>query len=283
MAIKVFVDSGADLRGDLIQAMGIVAVPLSIHFGAAVYKDSVDLMPDDFYRLLATSPDLPNTSQPSPGDFLQAYTQHSQPGDTIFSFHMSSKLSGTYQSALIAARQITDRTVHVLDTNSASLGVALPAIMAVRWAAAGVPVAEIYDRVSAMIRDQAVYFLVDTLEYLHRHGRIGKAQALFGSLLNIKPVLTISEGVVAPVDKVRGQSRALVRLLELAKARATPDKHLAFAIVDAGVPAVAGELQTDLQAVYPAAEFFRASLGPTIGTHVGPGTVGIIINIIPGD
>lgn len=283
MGVRVFVDSSADIYGKIAEETGIIKVPLSVHFGDAVYEDGVDLTPDAFYQLLITSHDLPNTSQPSPGDFLNAYRRHSEPGDTIFSFHLSSKLSGTYQSALLASRQIDDRDVRVIDTRSASLGVAMPAIMATRWATAGNSVESIERRTQAMIQNQSVYFLVDTLDYLHRHGRIGKAQALFGSLLQIKPVLTLDDGVVAPAEKVRGQNRAIARLLELVKSKFTPADQLLISVIDAQVPDVANQLLSDLQVSFPRAEFLRTTLGPIIGTHTGPGTLGVITNIIPAE
>jgi DegV family protein with EDD domain len=281
VAIRVFSDSGSDIRPDFAKQLGITVVPLSAHFGEAVYKDGVDLMPDEFYRLLVTSQVLPNTSQPSPGDFLTAYKQNSEPGDILFSIHLSSKLSGTYQSAVLAAKQLTDREVRVIDTRSASLGEAIPVIMAARWAKSEVRPEIIEQRVQYMIHNQVLYFVVDTLEYLHRHGRIGKAQTLMGSLLNIKPVLTLDDGVVSPVEKVRGQSRALTRAMQLLKENTPEAKSYIAGVVDANVPEIADELAAQLKEYFPSAELLRATLGPTIGIHAGPGTIGIMINAIP--
>lgn len=281
MAVRFFTDSGADLPPHLAAACGIQIVPLTIHFGSRIYQDGVELTPTDFYRELRASADPPNTSQPSPGEFLSAYRQHSEPGDTLFSFHLSSKLSGTYQSAALAAKQLTDRTVHVIDTKSASLGIALPAIVAARAASQGVQPGEILAQAQAVINSTRIYFLVDTLEYLHRHGRIGKAQALMGGLLDIKPVLCVEDGLVCPADKVRGRVRALARVVELACKEIKPGHKYICAVPHADVPDVAAELVERLRQRLPDAEIIEAYLGPTIGTHAGPGALGIIISTLP--
>lgn len=281
MAIRFFVDSGSDLPAKLAAALGIVVVPLSIHFGDLVYRDGVDLTPTEFFRLLRSSSTAPNTSQPSPGEFLAAYEQHSEPGDTILSFHLSSEMSGTYQSAVLAARELADRAVHVVDTRLASLGIALPAILGARWAADGATVEEILTKTQALLSNVSVYFVVDTLEYLERHGRIGRAQALLGSLLRVKPVLTIEDGVVAPADRVRGRKKALARLLELAFADLVEGEKYAGIVVDAEEPVAAAELTDQVTARIPGIEVFRAQLGATIGTHAGPGTLGLFLIRLP--
>jgi len=283
VAIRIFSDSGADIRPDFARELGVTVVPLSAHFGEAVYKDGVDLLPDEFYRLLVTSQELPNTSQPSPGDFLTAYQQNSEPGDIIFSIHLSSKMSGTFQSATLAAKQLTDREVRLIDSKSASLGEAIPVVMAARWAKAGVAPDTIERRVQYMIENQVLYFVVGTLEYLHRHGRIGKAQHLMGSLLNIKPVLTIEDGMVSPAEKVRGEARALARAMELLREKTPAARSYIAGVVDANVRETADKMAAQMQEYFPNAEILRAMLGPTIGIHAGPGTIGLMINAIPED
>lgn len=282
MTIRFFVDSGADLPASIESPLPIVTVPLSVHFGDRVYKDGVDLSLSEFYRQLRDSPVPPNTSQPSPGEFLTAYTGNSDPGDTLFSFHLSSRLSGTYQSAVLAARQLTDRRVIVVDTGLASSGIAVPAILGGRWAAEGASVEEIQERSQQLIAGVRVFFLVDTLEYLQRNGRIGRAQALVGSLLNIKPVLTISDGYVAPADKVRGRARAQDRLLELLVQGATPEREYFAVVVESEGSEGADELTDRIrQAVPTVKEILRTALGATIGTHAGPGTIGAFLFALP--
>jgi DegV family protein with EDD domain len=281
LTVRVFTDSGADLPPDLAQSLDIHVVPLTIHFGERLYKDGVDLPPAAFYEELKRSAEPPNTSQPSPGEFLAAYREHSAPRDVILSFHLSSKMSGTYQSAVLAARSLEDREAHVVDTGMASLGIALPAIYAARWAAEGIAPADILERCRQLLAGMRVYFLVGTLEYLQRHGRIGRAQALLGSLLNIKPVLAIEDGMVTGADKVRGTKKAVARLLELSFSHLQSDGRYAAAVVDAEEPDIAATLTAAVQQQIPDVDFYRGQLGATIGTHAGPGTVGLILARLP--
>lgn len=281
MAIRFFVDSGSDLPTSLARDLGIVVVPLTIHFGDRAYKDGVELSPSDFYHELESSVVPPNTSQPSPGEFLAAYQEHTEPGDTVFSFHLSSQMSGTYQSAVLAARQLPDRDMHVIDTRQASLGIALPAILGARWAAMGASVEEIRAKTQALLAKVRVYFMVDTLEYLQRHGRIGRAQALVGGLLNIKPVLSITDGVVSPVERVRGKKQALARVCELVLSHVREGESYVSAVLDAKEPEAAASIAASVQSHCPGIEVFRATLGATIGTHAGPGTVGVYLASLP--
>jgi DegV family protein with EDD domain len=281
MTIHVFTDSGADLPPSLASELAIHVVPLTIHFGDTQYKDSVELTTAEFYAKLQSSSESPNTSQPSPGEFLSAYQKHSNPGDTIFSFHLSSKLSGTYQSAVLAAKQLTDRSIHVIDTKSASMGIAVAAIFAARWAEQNMTPNDILANSQAIVAKTHIYFVVDTLEYLRRHGRIGKAQALVGSLLNIKPVLCLEDGVVTPADKVRGKTRAMGRLLELAFQHVKKDKQSVFAVLDTDGSETASGIVQAVHERVPNTEVFRSILGPTVGTHAGPGTIGLIVVELP--
>jgi DegV family protein with EDD domain len=277
MAVRIFVDSSSDITPELAAELNIHVVPLTIHFGDMVYKDRIDITPALFYEQIRKSKTPPNTSQPSPGEFLKIYEEHSSPGDTILSFHISSKLSGTYQSAVLASKQITDRTVHVIDTFSVSMGVAIPAVYAARWAATGVAVTEILSRCAKMIASTRIYFLVDTLEYLQRNGRIGKAQAVVGSLLNIKPVLCMDDGEVAAADRVRGKVQAKARLVDLAFSDVKQARKYACAVMDAVNPQERDALASITKERLPEVDLYQAPLGPVVGTHAGPGTVGIII------
>lgn len=281
MAIRFFVDSAADVPGDIARALGIVAVPLSIHFGDRIFKDGVDLSPEAFLRKLRESSDPPHTSQPSPGELLTAYETHSRPGDTLFSFHLSSKLSGTYQSAVLASRQLQDRQIYVVDTGLASMGIGLPAIMGARWAAQGEPAEEILRKSERLIAQTSSFFLVDSLEYLARHGRIGRAQGLVGSMLSIKPVLCIEDGMVGVADRLRGLPRALDRLVELTLTDIRDDSSYICAIPDADQAELADEIEARLRQRIPSLEIIRAPLGATISTHAGPGTIGTVFTRLP--
>jgi DegV family protein with EDD domain len=276
LAIRFVVDSAADVPEDIARALGVAVVPLSIHFGNRTFKDGVDLSPEAFLRELRTSAIPPSTSQPSPGEFLTAYETHSEPGDTLFSFHLSSKLSGTYQSAKLASRQLSDRQIHVIDTGLASLGIGLPAIIGARWAAKGASAEEIRAKSERLIAGTRIFFLVDSLEHLARHGRIGRAQALVGSMLSIKPVLCIDDGMVGAADRLRGLPRALERLVELTLTDVKEDQSYICAILDADQSELADEIETRVRQRIPSVEIIRAPFGATISTHAGPGTVGTV-------
>ncbi len=283
MAIRFVVDSAADMPDHIARTHDIAAVPLSIHIGDRIFKDRVDLSPEDFLFKLKNSPDLPNTSQPSPGEFLTVYETHSKPGDTLFSFHLSGKMSGTYQSAVLASRQLPDREIHVVDTGLASMGIGMVAIAGARWASQGASADEIKRLCDELIAGTRTFFLVDTLDYLARHGRIGRAQALVGSMLSIKPVLCVQNGLVDVADRLRGFTKALARLIELALDHLEEDASYMCAIMEADQSEIADEIESRIrqQAPCQSMEIMKAPLGATIATHTGPGAVGIVLARLP--
>ena len=281
MAIRIVTDSTADLTAPLMREFGVEGrvhvVPLSVHFGDREYRDGVDLDTATFYRMLGEAREMPRTSQPSPADFVEVYGAVSEPGDTVISLHISSKLSGTYQSALLAARQFNDRRIEVVDTRTVSLGLGLIALQAAKMAAEGADPDAILVRCREMMGGTLLIGLLDTLEYLHRNGRIGKAQAMVGGLLNVKPILTIEDGVVAPLDKVRGKAKGRQRLLEHAVALAPPERAYLGAIVHAQAAEEATSFREAVAARYPGCRLVVGEMGPTVGTHSGPGLVGVIL------
>ena len=272
--IRVVTDSGADLPKDLAAELGIRIVPLTIHFGDEERRDGADLSTDEFYRRLRAG-EMSRTTQPAPADFEAVYRALQEEGaDAVISCHLSSAMSGTMQSASIAA-QAVDVPVHVVDTRSASMGNGLVAIECARLARAGAGVEEILARARDVIARQRILFMVDTLEYLQRNGRIGRAQAFLGGLLNVKPILTVEDGVVAPLERARGRAKAVSRLLErmVEEAGETPQR---VAVMHGDAPAEAAELAVQIRARVPVAELITAVLGPTVGTHAGPGTLGMV-------
>jgi len=187
MAVKIVTDSTADLSAEQVQSSGLTVVPLNVHFGDETYKDGIDLTPSAFFGKLRSTSVLPRTSQPSAGEFLEVYKRLGAGGDQIISLHISGRLSGTIASAE-AARGMAEADVTVVDTLSAAQGLAMIAMVAGRAARAGRSKEDILSLVKTLIKDTYIIFSVDTLEYLQKNGRIGKAQALLGSLLNVKPV-----------------------------------------------------------------------------------------------
>jgi len=249
-------------------------VPLYVRFGDDTYRDYVELRPADFFEKLRTLPELPATSQPTPQDFVAAY--ESLAGyERVYSLHVSSKVSGTLQSAALAAQELGGDRIRVVDTRNVSLAIAMLAHAMQRRLARGTTDVEIEALVERFYRDCGVIFTVETLEFLQRGGRIGRAAALAGSLLNVRPILAIQDGEVVAVARVRGRPKALAEF-ERRFAAGTEDRPgLRIAIAHADAPEWVGTLSELVWRVRPRAEIeFSATLGAVVSAHAGPGTVG---------
>ncbi|GIO10753.1 hypothetical protein J19TS2_03080 [Cohnella xylanilytica] len=279
-SIAIVTDSTADIPREVRERLGIEMVPLRVHIGGEEYLDNVTLQPAEFYEKLRQSATLPKTSQPSPSDFYEIFKRHTDEGRAVISIHLSSAMSGTYQSALLAQSMLEgEGDVTVVDSKSASYGYGMMVVLAAELARQGVGRDEILERIGRLKRETKLYFLVDTLEYLHKGGRIGRASALFGTLLNIKPILTIDdEGYVNALDKVRGQKRAYARIVELLEADFGSGPVDMSAVVTPGRTEMADELIAVLKERFQVREYNRSEIGPVIGTHAGPGTVGIFFS-----
>lgn len=272
-AVRIVVDSTSDLTAEERQKYGIEMVPLRVLFGEEAFLDAVEIGPDNFYDKLESSAVMPTTSQPTPVEFQEAYQRilDADPQAQIISFHLSSEFSGTHQSAVIGKSLIEgDADITIVDSRSASFGYAAAAIRAAEMAKEGATKEQILEVTERMLSGTRLYFLVDTLEYLQRGGRIGKAQALLGGLLNIKPILTIQDGVVAPVDKVRGTKKAMARILELLEAD-FGQSPINIGIAWSKYDEQAKELQAMIQDKFEVRSVHQLLLGGVIGAHVGPG------------
>ncbi|MEF3302919.1 DegV family protein [Paenibacillus sp. GYB003] len=281
--IRIVADSTSDIPESLRKQLGIEMVPLKVHFGSETFYDAVTIQPAQFYEKLKTSSALPTTSQPSPADYMDVYKKLAEGPDTeIISIHLSSAMSGTYQSALLAKSLLEQElSLSVVDSKSASYGSGVLAVEAAKAAAAGKSADDILALIGQIRKELRIYFLVGTLEYLQKGGRIGKAAALFGSLLNIKPILTIDDdGEVASVDKVRGHKKAVARIVDLLKAD-FGDRKLNMTVAHAGSPEAADEFSEVLKAHFDIAEMTFTEVGPVIGTHAGPGTVAVFARPAP--
>lgn len=216
--VTIVTDSTADIPEELIRKYGIHIVPLRVLFGEETYADGVDLTSEQFYEKLKKVSVLPTTSQPSPTDFMDVYQSllDENPERPIVSIHLSSGMSGTYQSAMLGKSLLeTEGDITVLDSKSASYGYGLMVVQAAELAEQGKSAVEIAAAIEGMQQSRKLFFLVDTLEYLQKGGRIGKASAILGTLLNIKPILSIDEeGVIYAVEKVRGHKKAMARIIE---------------------------------------------------------------------
>jgi DegV family protein with EDD domain len=278
MGVRIVTDSTADLPQAVRDELGIAMVPLTVHFGPETFLDVVEMSADGFWTKLASSPHHPKTAQPSPGDFLKIYEPLVAEGHEIVSIHISSKLSGTLSSGQIAAQMIPGAKITLVDTRSVTLGCGMMAIEAARMARDGKSVAEIVDRVNAIADRMHILFTLDTLEFLQKNGRIGKAQALLGGLLGIKPILQVDrEGLVAPADKVRGKSKIIPRTMELFHERVPKGRRVNVAILHSNLPDEAAMWLEVVKAEYEVAESWIAPIGPVIATNGGPGTIGVCL------
>lgn len=275
--IRIVTDSTSDIPPELREALLIEMVPLKVHFGEEAFLDGVTITPEDFYVKLAGEKRLPTTSQPSPLDFVDVYARlTAQPDTSIISIHLSSSFSGTYQSACMAKEMLDHPAdITIVDSRTATYGIGLLVVEAARAALAGKEKQEILRMVEELRTRTSLYFLVDTLEYLHKGGRIGKAGALLGSLLQIKPILSVEDGTVVSVDKTRGTKKAMARIVEH-----LADRHkgpVRVTIAHAHAMEHAEELSALIHQHFEVVEMMYTTIGPVIGTHVGGGTVGVFM------
>ncbi|BAS28658.1 DegV family protein [Limnochorda pilosa] len=273
--IRVVTDSVADLPPDLAQAEGIEVVPLYVTLGGRTYRDGVDLTPKAFFSQLRTTDRLPTTAQPTPGDFARTFERLAGKGATgIVVLTLSSELSGTFQSAVQAARQWTERVVEVIDTRTGIMAQGFAALAAARAARAAASLDEVLAEARRVLNRARILAAIPTLEYLRRGGRIGKAAAWAGTLLQMKPVVTVDDGVVVPVTRQRTWRRALEFVAErVVEELRTGEGHLAVMHGDA-LEEGRSLLATVVERVQPK-EAILAGLSPVLGTYGGPGAVAV--------
>jgi DegV family protein with EDD domain len=269
--VRIVTDSTADLTPEQQRAAGITVVPLNVHFGDQVFRDHVDLTTDEFFRRLKASSQLPRTSQPSVGAFEEAYRKLLEGGDEIVSVHLSSKVSGTFNSALMAAQSVGDGKIDVVDSLSTSMALGFMALEAANLARAGRDRQTVAECLRGLVAKARVICVVDTLTYLERGGRIGKARALLGSLLNVKPILQLKDGEVVPLGRARGRPQALNRLVELLE---RDGKVSQLAIMHGAAKTDAEQLRERVASTYPGVDIQLTEIGTVLGTHTGPGVIG---------
>jgi fatty acid kinase fatty acid binding subunit len=249
-------------------------VPLYVRFGDESFRDYVELGPDEFYARLRGSPAMPSTSQPTPRDFGAVYDELGA-YDRVYSLHIAGRLSGTVESARRAASEVGDR-IRVVDTETASAAVAMLGLAIQRRLERGTGDDEVEALAERHRRESQIVFTLDTLDYLARGGRIGRAAAWAGELLNVKPILTIREGEVIPLKRVRGNRRAFQEFVEAFESGSAEGPGLRAAIAHADAPERAEALQELVRRTRPQAQLdLVTTLGPVVGTHAGPGTVGL--------
>ncbi len=277
MTVHIVTDSTADIAPEVAEALGITIVPLTVFFNDEEYLDNIDLDNASFYQKLQASKSLPRTSQPAPAKFQAAYIKLIEEGaDGILSVHLSSKLSGTYQSACTARDTLPEDVrkvpIEVIDSESISAGIFLALQKAVTKIREGLSLTEIKDYVVDQFARTRILVVLDSLEYLHRGGRIGGARAFLGNMLSVKPIISLKDGAVVAVEQPRTRSKALARLVQLALDTG-PIEQLAIAESNAEV----GEQLAEVVKTSYKENVSHYKLGAVLGTHTGPGTVALIV------
>ena len=275
MTLKIVTDSTADLSPEVVKELGITVVPEYVLFGEKTYRDGIDISYDELYEKLVNNPKPPSTSQPTPADFTRVYQELAKETDEIISIHLSGKLSGTYSSAL-QGKKVTDNkcNISVIDSESVTMGLGMLVMSAARLALKNENPEKIVDEIKEELKNIHLFATFDTLKYLALGGRIGKARALFGSILNVKPIITLRHGEFAPVGNFRTRTRAIDKLCELANNYSNIQE---IAVVYSTIPGEANDLKERLSSLVGNNHVHLARLGPALGVHGGPGTLAVVV------
>lgn len=274
MAVKIIGITSSGLEPADAEKYGITIVPLRVNFGTETLRDGVDISKDEFLRRLAASKIFPTTSQPPAGDFLQLYKQFRAEGHDVLCVVLSNKLSGTWLSANTAKQQLADEHVTVFDTLSVAAGEAIMLIEAARLAQAGKTVPEIVSRLETMRDGMKLYFVLDTLEYLAKGGRVGNAQAFIGSVLQMKPILQIHDGLVEGAERIRTKAKAHARLRTLVAEHMHGHTRAQMCVLYTGNSEAAEVFAAELKAQYHLDECPIYSMSPAVSAHTGPNALG---------
>jgi len=271
----VVTDSSAYIPEEALGGLDIPVIPLWLTWGDERFRDGVDIEPPTFYERLRTDGTCPTTSQPSAGEFLDFFRQVGAGADAVVGIFVTSKLSGTVANAQAARAELSDVTIRVVDSLSTSMGMGFMVLAAARAAAAGKSLDEVVAAAEEMRDRVHLLFAVDTLEYLHRGGRIGGATWLLGTALSIKPLLHLADGTIGPLAQVRTKRKAIARMLDVAEERLGGKRMAEAAVIDAGTPEEGDALAEQVRERFGISPVYRTAVSPAIGTHAGPGTVGV--------
>jgi len=275
MTVKIVTDSLSDITSDLAGELGITVVPLYVRFGETIYKDRVEITSEEFYRRLVSESTLPSTTQPTPNDFIEVYDALAKETDEILVIVVSSKLSGTYQSATQAKELAKVKCRNeVVDSLSVAMGLGLIVIAAVNAVKAGANLDEAADLARNAVPRSHLIAYFDTLKYLAKGGRIGKASGLLGSLLSVKPILTVKDGEMSPLTRVRSLNAGLDYLYSVV---ANCPNIEGLAVEHATTPDDADKLVERLSAIYPKERIYRSVISPVVGTYSGPNALALTV------
>ena len=274
MAVKIVTDSTSDLPEAIARELGVTVVPLSVFFGEEAYKDGVEITREQFFeRLISGGGVHPHTSQPSVEDFVAVYKELAGQGHEIVSVHVSDKMSGTMNSARLARAELPDAKIELVDTGLAALALGLVVKVTAEAANAGTSFDEVVAAANEASANTSCYFVPATLEFLQKGGRIGKASAIIGGLLSIKPILTVHEGEVHPYTKVRTESKAIAKLREIA---ADGGPYAEVGIIHEGQGEAVATLMDHLRSLSDK-PVVAGKIGAVVGVHTGPGVIGMAL------
>ena len=273
--VRIVTDTTSGLPLDLAAAYDVPVLPQIIIFGEQSFRDDVELDTPTFLAKLRASPVLPKTAAPPPALYAPIFDRLLADGETVICLHPSAKVSGTVRSATVAAEDYPDADIRVIDTGSVAAPLATMVLLAAQWARDGIGADEIVERVHDLIGRQAIYFVVDTLEYLHKGGRIGGARALLGGLLQVKPILTVQDGQVAPFEQQRTSRRAIARLRELVSEQCPANDGAHLSVMHIGAGTEARTMAAEFKQLLGLSEVPIYLLPPAIGVHAGPGAVAV--------
>lgn len=276
--VKVITDSTAYLPDNVLKELSIDTIPLYVIWGEEMFRDGIDISPEEFYKKLPLSKTMPTTSQPSPKEFTAIFQKYLNEGYDILSIHISSKLSGTVNSAQKAKEALGAENIEIIDSYLTSFGSGLQTIAGAKAAKEGASLAECKKVVENVKINSHIYFLVSTLEFLKRGGRIGGAAAMLGTLLDLKPILTFDEGAIVSHDKVRTMKKAIVKTVDIFEEIVGHEKPFYLGIAQATAPGTAEMVKTEILKRYTEddfIEFVEGGLSPVIGIHAGPGALAL--------
>jgi DegV family protein with EDD domain len=274
--IAVVTDSSAYIPAEALGDLNVPVIPLWLFWGDDRFRDGVDIDPPTFYRRLRESKDLPTTSQPSTGEFAEFFRRVAAEADAIVGIFVTSKLSGTVANAQAVQAQLGDLKIRVVDSLSTSMALGFMVLAAARAAAAGKSLDKVVAAAEEMRDKVRLLIAVDTLEYLHRGGRVSGAKWLVGTALNIKPVLHFVDGILEPLAQVRTKRKAIARLLTITEEWLSGKRMAEAAVIDVDCPEEGDRLAEDVKERFGVSTVLRTTVSPAIGTHAGPGTVGLV-------
>lgn len=277
--VMIVTDSTANIPPELQNGHPIVSVPLQVIWGNEILRDGIDIQAREFFERLSNEKVMPSTSQVTPEEFKSMYSRLIDEGYDILSMHISSKLSGTLDSAIQAKREFPDNRIRLVDTLSTSMAMGFQVLSAARMAEIGATLDECAAVAEKAKHNTGVYFVLNTLEFLHRGGRIGGAQAFLGTMLDMKPILELRDGKIEAVERVRTITKATTRLLDLAEEKIRKEQGpIRLCVIHANAEKEGEELLEEAQKRFPASLVTDAAMsvvGPVLGTHTGPGALGL--------